>query len=102
MSDVEEMQAELRVDEPGWLAKPDFLERNLSAQGLGDGILTLSKQVALTMTSICVPPIPRVSRAARACCPAPIPGTVAAGHIGGSGRRGSARAQSGHGGDRGE
>ena len=72
MSDVEEMQAELRVEEPGWLAKPDFLERTLSDQELGGGILTLSKQVALTMTSICVPPIPRASRVARECCPAPI------------------------------
>ena len=72
MSGLEEMQAELRVEEPGWLAKPDFLERNLSAQGLGDGFLTLSRQVTLTMTSICVPPIPRASRVARECCPAPI------------------------------
>ena len=86
MSGLEEMQAELRVEEPGWLAKPDFLELTLVENDLGD--LTLSRQVALTMTSICVPPIPRVSRAARACCPAPISGTVAAGHNGGSGRRG--------------
>ena len=73
MSDVEEMQAELRVESEEPLderAKPNFLKRKLSEQGLGGGYLTLSRQVALTMTSICVPPIPRVSRAARACYPA--------------------------------
>ena len=57
MSELEEMQAELRVEvpvdePPDWRAKPDFLERTLSDQELGGGILTLSKQVALTMTSI--------------------------------------------------
>ena len=77
MQAIEEMQAELHIEKPvdkppDWRAKPDFLERTLSEQLLGNGVLTLSRQVALTMTSICVPPIPRVSRAARACCPPPI------------------------------
>ena len=50
MSDLEEMQAELRVDDEDWFAKPDFLELTLVENNLGD--LTLSRQVALTMTSI--------------------------------------------------
>ena len=43
-SNVEELQSELRLEEPSCLDRPAFLEQTLSEQGLS-GVLTLERQV---------------------------------------------------------